>query len=160
MIQRIQTIFLILMIACMSAFLYLPIWGKMDADTGETHQIKAFYHEQFTEGDAIYLYEYMPYALAGILASLIILISLVEIFKYKNRVLQMKLGMFNSLLIVAVLAVLMWFIFSGQEEWLPTIAGKFDAGLFMPAIAMILNRMAIRSIKKDEDLVRSVDRIR
>lgn len=160
MIQRIQTIFLVLMIGCMSAFLYLPIWGKMDVDTGEIHQIKAFYHEQLTEGDTIYIYEYMPYALAGVLASMIILISLVEIFKYKNRVVQMKLGMLNSLLIAAVLGVLMWFIFSGQKEWLPAIAGKFGAGLFMPVIAMILNRMAIRWIKKDEDLVRSVDRIR
>ena len=148
------------MIACMSAFLYLPIWGKLDAESGEIHQIKAFYHEQFMEGDTIINYEYMPYTIVGVLASVILLISLIEIFMYKNRVLQMKLGMLNSILIVAVLGILMWLIFTGQKEWLPTIAGKFGAGLFMPAVAMILNRMAIRSIKKDEDLVRSVDRIR
>ena len=90
----------------------------------------------------------------------IMLIAAVEMFMYKNRMLQMKLGMINSVLIVVVLGVLMWLIFTGQDEWLPSIAGKFGAGLFMPALAMVFNRMAIRSIKKDEDLVRSVDRIR
>ena len=160
MIQRIQTIFLVLVIACMGAFLYLPIWGKMDTETGEVHQLKAFYHEVIIAEESVSAYEYMPYLATGILASIIILISLVELFKYKNRVLQMKLGMLNSLLIVGVLGLMMWFIFSGQKEWLPAIAGKFGAGLFMPAVAMLLNRMAIRSIKKDEDLVRSVDRIR
>ena len=160
MIQRIQTIFLVFVIACMGTFLYLPIWGKVDIETGEIHQIKALYHEHITEEGSMVVYDYMPYILAGILAGVIILISIVELFKYKNRLLQMKLGMINSLLIVGVLGILMWLVFTGQKEWLPTIAGKFGAGLFMPALAMIFNRLAIRSIKKDEDLVRSVDRIR
>ncbi len=144
----------------MGAFLYLPIWGKMDVETGEIHQIKALYHEHITEEGSDIIYEYLPYTLVGVLAGIIILISLIELFKYKNRLLQMKLGMVNSLLIVIVLGVLMWLVFSGQKEWLPNIAGTFGAGLFMPALAMVFNRMAIRSIKKDEDLVRSVDRIR
>jgi len=158
MIQRIQSIFLVLMIACFGAFLFLPIWGKMDVDTGEIHEVRALYHEQIIEGERIV--EYMPYAIAGVLAVIIMLIAVIELFKYKNRMLQMKLGMINSVLIVVVLGVLMWLIFTGQDEWLPAIAGKFGAGLFMPALAMVFNRMAIRSIKKDEDLVRSVDRIR
>jgi len=158
MIQRIQSIFLVLMIACLAAFLFLPIWGKMDVDTGEIHEIRALYHEQIIEGEL--MVEYVPYAIAGALVIIVMLIAVVELFKYKNRMLQMKLGMINSFLIVAVLGVLMWLIFTGQDEWLPTIAGKFGAGLFMPALAMVFNRMAIRSIKKDEDLVRSVDRIR
>jgi hypothetical protein len=160
MIQRIQSIFLVLMIACMGAFLYLPIWGKMDIATGEVHQLKAIAHEQYTEADEIGTKEYMPFALAGALAGVIILISIIELFQYKNRLLQMKLGMLNSVLIVIILGLLMWFIFSGQDQWLPTIPGQFGVGLFMPALAMIFNRMAIRAIKKDEDLVRSVDRIR
>ena len=158
MIQRIQSIFLVLMIACLVAFLFLPIWGKMDVVTGEIHEIRALYHEQIIEGEL--MVEYVPYAIAGALVIIVMLIAVVELFKYKNRMLQMKLGMINSFLIVAVLGVLMWLIFTGQDEWLPTIAGKFGAGLFMPALAMVFNRMAIRSIKKDEDLVRSVDRIR
>jgi hypothetical protein len=144
----------------MGAFLYLPIWGKMDTESGEIHQLKALYHEVISEEGAASSYEYMPYMAIGVLAAIIILITLVEMFKYKNRVLQMKLGMLNSLLIVGILGLMMWFIFSGQKEWLPAVAGQFGAGLFMPAVAMLLNRMAIRSIKKDEDLVRSVDRIR
>ena len=158
MIQRIQSIFLVLMIACLVAFLFLPIWGKMDVDTGEIHEIRALYHEQIIEGELVV--EYIPYAIAGALTVVIMLIAAVEMFMYKNRMLQMKLGMINSVLIVVVLGVLMWLIFTGQDEWLPSIAGKFGAGLFMPALAMVFNRMAIRSIKKDEDLVRSVDRIR
>lgn len=142
----------------MGAFLYLPVWGKMDVETGEIHQIKALYHEHSVEESI--QYNYWPYALTGVLASVIILVGLIELFKFKNRVLQMKLGMLNSLLIVGVLGTLMWFVFTGQKEWLPSVRGTFGGGLFMPALAMVFNRLAIRSIKKDEDLVRSVDRIR
>jgi len=160
MIQRIQTIFLILVIALMAAFLALPIWGKMDTDSGEVYEIKALALVHIPSEGAEPILRYTPFAIVGGVAVLIILVTLFSIFKYKNRVLQMQLGMVNSILILVVLGLLMWEIFTGQNEWLPLVAGSFGAGLFMPAVAMVFNRMAIRSIKKDEDLVRSVDRIR
>lgn len=33
-------------------------------------------------------------------------------------------------------------------------------GLFMPILALVFNRLALRAIQKDEDLIKSVDRIR
>ena len=37
---------------------------------------------------------------------------------------------------------------------------QFSFGLCLPLIAMILNYLAIRAIRKDEDKVRAADRIR
>ena len=158
MIQRIQTIFLVLVLASIGAFLSLPIWVKIDPNTAESCRMKALYHEH-TTSEGVITYEYMPYALVGILAGVVFLISLIELFKYKNRVLQIKLGMLNSLLVVAILGG-MWWMFTLQENSIPTVSNTFGAGFFMPVFAMVFNRLAIYFIKKDENLVRSVDRIR
>lgn len=160
MIQRIQSVFLLLVAGAMTAFLLLPIWGKMNIETGELHELKALFYKSIPETGESPIFIYMPYALVGILAVASITIALTAIFKYKNRVLQMKMGALNSLIIIVTLMLYGWFVYNGQKEWMPEIAGGFGAGFFMPAIAIILNRLAIRFIKKDEDLVRSVDRIR
>lgn len=160
MLQRIQTVFLLLVVAAMTAFLFLPIWGKLNTETGELHELRALFYKSIPAAGESPVFVYMPYALVAILAVATITIALMEIFKYKNRVLQMKMGALNSFFIIITLMLYGWFVYNGQKDWMPEMAGGFGGGFFMPAIAIILNRMAIRFIKKDEDLVRSVDRIR
>ena len=58
------------------------------------------------------------------------------------------------------LVYLVYLTYNAQSEILPNILGEYKLGLFMPAIALILNSIANRYIRKDEKLVRSVDRIR
>lgn len=160
MIQRIQTIFILLVIASMTAFLFVPQWAKIDADTGELHKMQAFFYASVEKDGADQIIDYVPYAATGLLAMVVIFTGIFQMFKFKNRVLQMKLGMLNSVLIVATLAMAGWFWFTLGREMLPYIPVGFELGLILPAIAMVFNRMALRFIKKDEDLVRSVDRIR
>lgn len=160
MIQRIQTIFILLVVASMTTFLFVPQWAKMDNETGEKHAMKAF-HYTFVEMDgAAPVINYIPYGIVGGLASLIIIVALIQVFKFSNRVLQMKLGMTNAFIIIATLATSGWFWYTLGRQMLPHIPVGFELGLILPAIAMVFNRMALRFIKKDEDLVRSVDRIR
>ena len=160
MIQRIQSIFIVLVIASMATFLFTSQWSKIDIETGEKHEMKAFWYTSVASEGADPVIAYMPYAAAGILATLVVLVGLIQLFKFKNRVLQMKLGVLNSLLIVATLAVSGWYWYSLGRQVIPQIPVGFDLAIILPAIAMVFNRMALRFIKKDEDLVRSVDRIR
>ena len=160
MIQRIQTVFLLLVATAMTAFLFLPIWGKLNVETGELHELRALFYKSIAMTGEEETFVYIPYALVGGLAVASITLALTAIYKYKNRVLQMKMGALNSLLIIVTLMLYGWFVYNGQKDWMPEIPGGFGAGFFMPALAIILNRLAIRFIKKDEDLVRSVDRIR
>ena len=71
---------------------------------------------------------------------------------------QIRISIFNSILIIGYCAALIYFIFKLQNT--------FDIKFFMkwticlPIVALILNYLAIRGIGKDEVLVRSYDRIR
>jgi len=81
---------------------------------------------------------------------------LIEIFKFKNRVVQMKLAIANSFLMSINLALMTYFVIILQKEHV----GGFGIGIFIYALAMLLNILARRFIQKDEKLVRSVDRLR
>lgn len=80
------------------------------------------------------------------------------IFGYKNRIGQMRRCVF------AILAIVAYYVFLGVEIWsLNSVTGVFpELGLWgeCPLIAIILIFLAGRAIKRDEDLVRSMDRIR
>lgn len=84
-------------------------------------------------------------------------LSLVAIFLFKNRVLQMRLGSLNILLNILLIGYLIY--------CLSTLPGGFSnsekgIGLFVPFVSIVLLWIANRYIKKDEELVKSVDRFR
>lgn len=84
-------------------------------------------------------------------------ISLYTIFKFKNRQAQFVLGRINILINFYLLGVLLFesLNLSGEMQ----ISEK-GIGIFTPIIVIILLVMANKAIKKDEDLVKSVDRLR
>lgn len=83
-------------------------------------------------------------------------LSLATIFLFKNRKLQMQLGLLNILLNILLVGYLAYS--------LSNLPGGFDSekgiGLLAPFISIILLIIANRFIKKDEKLVKSVDRFR
>ena len=160
MIQRIQSIFLLLSSICMILFLFIPVWLKLDPASGEMYKVFSIYLLYQASTDSGLQYIYLPYTYSGGVAALTVLISWIEIFQYRNRLTQIKLGTLNSLLMTGSLVYLVYLTYNAQSEVLPNILGEYKLGLFMPAIALILNSIANRYIRKDEKLIRSVDRIR
>ncbi|WP_459211098.1 DUF4293 domain-containing protein [Aquimarina rhabdastrellae] len=84
-------------------------------------------------------------------------LSLVTIFLFKNRKLQFVLGRLNIILNFILLGVFVY--------WSLTISGEAsvsEKGIekLIPVISIVLLVLANRAIKKDEDLVKSVDRLR
>lgn len=96
------------------------------------------------------------FAVVAGLTSLAALLAIIEIGLYKNRVLQMKIGALNSVLMTVALGFMTYFVLQLQKE----LSGSFGLGIFILAVAMVANVLARRFINKDEKLVRSVDRIR
>jgi uncharacterized membrane protein len=154
--QRIQTVFLLLVIAAMTAMLFLPLWIK-HAETN-FYELNSFRARITTEG--IVTVEYFPQFFVALLAIIAIAIAAYEITAYKNRLTQMKVGALNSFMISLTLGVAVYFIFTTENSWFPDHRGMYQIGIFMPAIALIFNMWANRNIRKDEKLVRSVDRLR
>ncbi len=85
-------------------------------------------------------------------------LSLVTIFLFKNRKQQMKFARICALLTIAEIIFLVISYFNVKEIAENEISIGFAS--FILPISTILFLLAAKSIKKDDELVRSVDRIR
>ena len=84
------------------------------------------------------------------------LIALISIFLYRNRIRQIRLTALNAILLVLLQGTIIYLIVqtNNNQDITPSITAIF------PIISAILSYLAIRNIRKDEEKVRSLDRIR
>ncbi len=149
MIQRIQSVYLlavtILMIICMCS----PV-GSIITNTQE---ISEFGNLCITLPDGTK--DYATWALFTILLVASIL-SFGTIFLFKKRMLQIRLTIFNSILLIGYYLTLIAYIFMLAED--TTFSASWT--ICLPFVAIILNWLAIRGIGADEALVKAYDRLR
>ena len=158
MLQRIQTVFLLLVALMMLLTLFFPFWTYQTPDSDEYYGLFAFYFEKIDPGSETPVRLYFPFTFIATLAVAAITIAMLEITRYKNRLLQIKLGALNSLLIAGTLILAAYFATDFIKS--QGVAGNYGIAFFLPAAALFFNLLANRYIRKDEKLVRSVDRIR
>ena len=149
MIQRIQSVYLlvvtILMVVCMCS----PV-GSIIANTQE---ISEFGNLCITLPDGTK--DYAPWALFVILLVVAVL-SFGTIFLFKKRMLQIRLTIFSSVVLIGYYMALVAYIFMLAEE------ASFSPSwtICLPFVCLILNWLAIRGIGADEALVKAYDRLR
>jgi amino acid transporter len=98
---------------------------------------------------------------------IIMLFTLFVLFSFKNRKKQIRFAGLNLLLLCGFI-VLTFFTFDNVQSYLnhsvnqqgSELSTTYGIGMVLPIISIIFNFLAIRAIKKDEELVRSADRIR
>lgn len=151
MIQRIQSVYLLIITLLLAFSSFLTI-GYLSADNGLTKAI--FKPLAVTSGGETVFPSWALFVLLVISA----LLAFITIFLFKNRPLQIRLTIFNALLIIGYYGVLVFFVFKAKGA----LSAEFyvDWKICLPLIAFILNYLAIRAIGKDEVLVKSYDRIR
>jgi hypothetical protein len=152
--QRIQTIFLAVIIACLVAMIFFPLWEVKTESI--RHTLYPMYYRVQHGGDITEVY--FPYSFVAILALAAATLAFIEIQKFENRLLQMKMGALNSVLMGACLFASVYFSLSLQKA-VPD-SGNFGLALYLPFAAMILNSIANRLIRKDEKLVKDSERLR
>lgn len=152
--QRKQTVFLIIVGACMTVSILFPVWQAGDGSAG--HALFPL-HYTVTE-NGIKNTQYFPYAATAILAIAAATVAFFEIGKFRNRMLQIKLGAFNSLLMAGSLGSAVYFATSLINA--TQIAGTYGLALWLPVGALISNMIANRFIRRDEKLVRDSERLR
>lgn len=146
MIQRIQTIFLVLAAASGFGALALPFASTV----ASVQNSQLFADMKYTTGDNIGLL--VLFAIAGALA-------VADIFLFRNRELQMKVGrmaLVANILGVVLAVVLFWQDLAG----LGSNEVNDGLGVYMPVAFIVFVVLALRGIRKDEALVRSADRLR
>ena len=93
------------------------------------------------------------------LSSVIALIAMVTIFLFRKRILQIRLCIFNAILMLGFYGLFIYQIWDiKQTVEVMSFTGKI--ALTFPLICLILDYLAIRNIGADEILVRSLDRLR
>ena len=142
MIQRIQSIFLLLGAGASFGTLATPF-----ANAEQATASSIFADQVYNVQDNIILL--VLFAVAGALA-------VASIFLYANRITQMRLAMIALVVNLAGLAFAV--IYMLQQVNFASIA--ISIGIFLPLIAVIFLWLAHRNIRKDEKLVRSMDRLR
>ena len=144
MIQRIQTLYLVIaVILSLSSLFVFSLWENVSG-------------VQYTSLDLFTVKEsYLK--LIPIFFSISGLLSLVSIFLFKKRKRQFVLNRLNILINLILLGVLIYHLLTLSGE---TVVSKKGIGGIVPIIVIVLLAIANKAIKRDEDLVKSVDRLR
>lgn len=135
MIQRIQSLYLLVVVIIGVIAMFSPLW-------------------QLNENPLIIGFENM-YILS--LFAVEIVLAFVSIFLFKNRKLQFVIGRLNILINLILLGIFGYYslTFSGEMK----ISEK-EIWLLIPFVSIVFLFMANKAIRKDEELVKSVDRLR
>lgn len=94
------------------------------------------------------------------MAALSALLAFVNIFLYKKRKQQIKICLITALLIVFYYVTTMVYLTTYLNKIPTEYTLSIQFGIIIPVVALILDLLAMNKIKKDEKLVRSLDRIR
>ena len=155
MIQRIQSVYLSLIIP-ISIFLLNGSFLIFSEKTGAV--IKVTHDGIFREsaGQGLELIEKV--SPLYVLIILIPIVSLITIFVFKKRNLQMKLALFLIILCIILVVALIHGSITVMSKHNASIIPGFK--MIVPVAILILSYLAYLGIKKDEKLVKSYDRLR
>ena len=131
MLQRIQTVFLLtaaILLTCM------------------------FFNPFISAGDEAI--QYTDFLTIRILLILTVAIGYLNVFMYRRRVIQIRLCLYNCLILLGLQGFIAYYIFTNEAEVVFSLTAAF------PIIAAILTYMALRYIARDEALVKAVERLR
>jgi hypothetical protein len=135
MLQRIQTIYLLLVALVSSGLIFIfNLWENED--------------------NVVFAID-RPFVFGAFMV--ITILALITIFKFKDRKSQFVLGRLN---IILNLILLGFFVYQSLNLSGETLVSEKGIGMLLPFVSIVLLVLANKAIKKDEDLVKSVDRLR
>ncbi len=155
MIQRIQTVYLLIITALTVATLFLPLAVLQQGDALFSFDASGL-STMIGEPELLYP-AWGLFALTAVIA----IIALVTIFLYKKRILQIRLCVFNALLMLGFYGFFAFLLYSLKDDMEGvSVSVSVRIALSFPLVNLILDYLAIRNIGADEALVRSLNRLR
>ncbi|GAA4450877.1 DUF4293 domain-containing protein [Rurimicrobium arvi] len=142
MIQRIQSVWLFVAAFVSAALFIFPLYHYTQAGTEQLMGARSEY-------------------LLLVLATLMTLLPMVAIFQFRNRKRQKGMVWTAILIAAAFIAVMLMKIQNLKNAGQPAINDNFALpGPVIPVLTIVFLFLALSGIKKDEELLRSVDRLR
>jgi len=154
MIQRIQTIYLLAAAFLLAFFFFVPFSTFMV----EPQMVKYLFLVSGLSSDGITsesVYSTIPLL---ILSILVFAMSTITIFLFKKRMIQIRLCIINTILLIGMQGLLYYYVVAVSK--LLSTSPQYGIIFIFPIVSAILSFLALRSIAKDEALVRSLERLR
>ena len=152
MIQRIQTVFLFVSLCFLVPMFFSPV-AEMIYETGEIFAFNLTGFYQIEAETTIMLSNQYSILMLGIL---IVALNLIIILMYKSRVLQMRLCIYNILLLVGLVGIVLFVLYT-----VPNVRSvSFSLPAVFPVISLILHYLAFRGVRRDEMMVQALSRLR
>ena len=152
MIQRIQSIFLFVSLCFLIPMFFAPA-AEMIYETGEIFAFNLVGFYQTVAGTTTTLSKQYSIMILGIL---IVVLNLLIIIMYKSRVLQMRLCVYNMLLLAGLMGIALFALYT-----IPNVRSvSFSMPAVFPIISIILHFLAFRGIRRDEMMVQALSRLR
>ena len=147
-IQRIQTLYLLLAVLFMTIFLFVPFGYTTFAEAGDA---------------AVDVWH--PLDIVGLLVPTCaaIFLMIVAVFLFKSQSTQRLVVIFSLLLTIATIGVVIYFMVSGFVDSNPAVnvvKTSWGWGVLLPVCAIVLQIAAICGINRDMKLLASYDRLR
>lgn len=161
MIQRIQTVYLIIAVLAVILQFFFPIAIYTFGQSVDTYlgtlalYLFGVVKKPETLDVSYKLTFYLPML---IMAVLLILLSLVSVLQYKRRLKQLKTV--NFAILVNIVLIVLLFFYTDKISKDVAVTTTYKVGSVFPLISLVLLVLATYAIKKDERLVRSLDRLR
>lgn len=154
-IQRWQSVLLLITVALMACFSFLSLGQIQTPDYSYNFTCLGFSIEgEPTDGSpaGMQIYTWFLFIVAVMSA----LLPLINIFLYKNLPLQKRMCLFDILFIVSAICIAGWEGYKG----IPGYECQWSSLALAPFLALILMIMSWTLINRDHKLLKSVDRIR
>lgn len=154
MIQRIQTLYLLIVAVLLAVMLFVPLaWFSSEAGEFELYAFSLQSADGSVAQSAIYM---------GILIILSTVLPLLTIFLYRRRLLQIRLCVVEMVFLVGsvIMEAVYYFLSRRVFSELALHNQGFKPAIALPIVALFFTFLAVRAIFRDEMLVRSADRIR
>jgi len=158
MIQRIQTLYLAIAAIASVLLFFFPLADYYNELQGN---YKFFlYGIRCMDPEPKVLFSVWFTLPLMLIAAASFIFSASTIFLYKNRLMQIRLCAFNVLANI-VLIMLIFFFYAARIKTMTGTEPEYDySGMVLPLITLCFLILATRSIRKDEALVKSTDRLR
>ena len=149
MIQRIQSVFLFASLCFLVPMFFVPV-AELVHETGEilTFNLTGFYRAE--TGTATYEYSIMIFGI------LICALNFIIIFMYRQRILQIRLCIYNILLLIGFSGVILFVLYGIRD--IRSIS--FGLPAVFPVVSVTLHYLAFRGVRKDELMVQALSRLR
>lgn len=153
MIQRIQTVYLALVAILCLLGLCLPLAQYFE----DGSLVAAFNNFRFIEESKGATADWGACGLSVLLV-IVTLITLMSIMLFRYRMRQLRLVIFSTILLVGY--VIYYALLAWKFQMMTDADYNLCPAAIFPVLSIILNCLAIHGIRKDEALVRSLDRLR